>query len=162
MKTRLVTLLGVVLLGVGAVAAIASADTDTATTLDLALDGRHAVRTFVEAPPRHSAGAPDDSPGDTVVLHAPVLDGNGARIGVIDATFVTTARGSSAKRDGSEQLTGTLRLPGGQIAVLGTVGAYARISHVAIIGGTGRYTGARGAITARFTPRAVKLHLALG
>jgi hypothetical protein len=28
-----------------------------------------------------------------------------------------------------------------QISVLGTVGAYARIIHVAIVGGTGRYTG---------------------
>jgi hypothetical protein len=45
--------------------------------------------------------------------------------------------------------------------VLGTVGAYARVSHVAIVGGTGRYAGARGDITAHFTPRAVSLHVAL-
>jgi hypothetical protein len=48
-----------------------------------------------------------------------------------------------------------------KIAVLGTVGAYARVSHVAIVGGTGRYAGARGDITAHFTPRAVSLHVAL-
>jgi aminoglycoside-2''-adenylyltransferase len=78
----------------------------------------------------------------------------------INATFLTTAPGTSAKDDGSEQLTGTVRLPQGQISVLGTVGAYARVAHVAIVGGTGRYAGARGDVTALFTPRAVKLHVA--
>ncbi len=89
-----------------------------------------------------------------------MLDARGARIGVIDATFVTTAPGTGGTRVGSEQLTGTLRLPGGQIAVLGSVGAYVATTHVAIIGGTGRYAGAHGAVTVHFTPRAVKLQLA--
>jgi hypothetical protein len=160
MNTKLVTLLGAALLAGGATAAIADAGGRTASTLDLALDGQHAVRTYVDAPPKHRTGAPDDSPGDTVILHAPLLDSRGVRVGVIDATFVTTARGTGAKHGGSEQLTGTLRLSGSQIAVFGTVGAYARTTHVAIIGGTGRYAGARGDVTARFTPRAVELHLA--
>ena len=159
MKTKLITLLGAVLLGGGAVAAVAQAGADKPSTLDLALDGQHAIRTYVDAPPKHRGSASDDSPGDTVVVHAPVLDKNGARVGVLDATFVTTAPGTSAQRDGSEQLTGAFRLAGGQIAVLGTVGAYAQTSHVAIIGGTGRYAGARGDITAHFSPRAVRLHL---
>jgi hypothetical protein len=84
-----------------------------------------------------------------------------SRIGTIDATFLTTAPGTDARHDGSEQLTATLRLPGGQIAVLGNVGAFARVTHVAIVGGTGRYAGARGDVTAHFTPRAVNLHVAL-
>jgi hypothetical protein len=159
MKTKLITLLGALLLGGGAVAAVAQAGADKPSTLDLALDGQHALRTYVDAPPKHATGASDDSPGDTVVMHAPVLDKSGVRVGVLDATFITTAPGSSARRDGSEQLGGTFRLPGGQIAVLGTVGSYARTSHVAIIGGTGRYAGASGDITAHFSPRAVTLHL---
>jgi hypothetical protein len=160
MNTKLVTLLGAALLAGGSTAAIAHAGKGTASTLEVAIDGQHAVRTLVDAAPKHSAGAPDDSPGDTIVLHAPLLGAHGARVGVIDATFVTTARGRDATHDGSEQLTGTLRLPGGQIAVLGSVGAYAATTHVAIIGGTGRYAGARGDVTAQFTPRTVKLQLA--
>jgi hypothetical protein len=160
MKTRLVTLFGAVVLAGGASAAIAAAGGESTSTLDVAIDGRHAARMLVDAPPKHSTGVPDDTPGDTIVLHAPLLDSHGARIGLIDATFVTTARGTSTKHDGSEQLTGTLRLRGGQVAVLGTVGSYATTTHVAIIGGTGRYAGARGDVTAQFTPSAVKLHLA--
>src|SRR5512132_751621 len=160
MKSKLVTLFGAVLVAGGATAAIATAGGSSASTLDLAIDGQHAVRTLVDAAPKHSKGAPDDSPGDTIVLHAPLLDSHGARIGLIDATFLTTARGTGANHDGSEQLTGTLRLSGGQIAVLGSVGSYAATTHVAIVGGTGRYAGARGDVTAQFTSRAVKLHLA--
>ena len=43
----------------------------------------------------------------------------------------------------------------------GVVGALARTSHVAIVGGTAKYAGARGQVTARLTPQAVRLHLEL-
>ena len=144
-----------------ALALAATAAGKTTTSMNLAVDGMHATRTFVDALPKHTAKAPNDSPGDTVVEHAPLLDTRGRRVGTIDATFLTTARGTSARHDGSEQLTGTLTFPGGQVAALGTVGAYARPSHVAVVGGTGRYAGARGDVTAFFSPRAVKLHLQL-
>jgi hypothetical protein len=133
---KLITLLGAAFLAGGAASAAAEAGGNV-SAVDLAIDGQHATRTFVDAAPKHT------------------------RTATIDATFVTTAPGTSAKHDGSEQLTGTLRLPQGQIAVLGTVGAYVRVTHVAIVGGTGRYAGARGDVTALFTPRAVKLRVAL-
>ena len=66
------------------------------------------------------------------------------------------------KHDGSEQLTGTLTLAdGSELAIQGIVGAFATTTHVAVVGGTGRYLGARGEVTARFTPRTVKLHIEL-
>jgi hypothetical protein len=160
MKRIFLTL--VVALAATATAVAASGSSSNQTTLDLSLDGRHATRTYVDAAPRHTRRAPNDSPGDTVVLHAPLLDSKGTRVGTVDATFLTTAPGTSAKHDGSEQLTATLTLADrSQLAVQGVVGAFARTTHIAIVGGTGKYAGARGQVTAHFTPRAVRLHLEL-
>jgi hypothetical protein len=157
---RIATMATLVLVIGAATAGVAQAGS-APTSLDLAVDGMHATRTLVDAPPLQHSRIPDDSPGDTIVLHAPLLDGKGTRVGMIDATFLTTAVGKNAEHDGSEQLTGTLQLPGGAISVLGTVGAFARVTHVAVIGGTGRYAGARGEVIAQFTQRAVKLHVQL-
>ena len=82
---------------------------------------------------------------------------------MIDATFLTTAPGTSAnKARRREQLTGTLTLAdGSELAIHGDVGAFATTTHVAIVGGLSNYVGARGEVTARFTPHAVKLHIEL-
>jgi len=160
MNRKLVTLIGAALLAAGATAAVAlGGGSSSPKTLDLAVDGQHGARTFVDAAPLQTKDDPNDSPGDTIVLHAPLVDTHGARVGIVDATFVTTAPGADAQHDGSEQLTGTLKLRGGQIAVVGTVGAYAPTSHVAVVGGTSRYAGACGDVTAQFSPRAATLHL---
>jgi hypothetical protein len=159
---KLVTIVAA-LSAVAMLVAAASGNASTRTTLDLSLDGAHVTRTFVDAAPLRSRKAPNDSPGDTVVLHAPLVDAQENHLGTIDATFLTTAVGTSVKHDGSEQLTATLTFAdGSELAVQGNVGAFATTTHVAIVGGTGRYAGAHGQVTAHFAPRAVQLHLELG
>ena len=113
-----------------------------ARSLDLVLRLPEAQVTQVDAPPPHSDANPEDSPGDAVVLHAPVRKPGGAKAGQIDAVFTATAGGDR------EQIVGTFTLGRNQIAVQGIDGA-APVDRVAIVGGTGRFAGARGTLTAR-------------
>jgi hypothetical protein len=117
-----------------------AAGATTPTSLDLVLRLPEARATQVDAPPLHSAAKPDDSPGDAVVLHAPVHRPGGAKAGLIDAVFTTTA---TADR---EQILATFSVGPDQIAVQG-IDAAASTDHVAIVGGTGRYAGAHGTLT---------------
>jgi hypothetical protein len=129
-----------------------AAGAQAARSLDLVMRLPEAQVTQVDAPPAHSDANPEDSPGDAIVLHAPVHEPAGPKAGQIDAVFTATA-GSDR-----EQIVATFTLGRDQIALQGIDGA-APLDRVAIVGGTGRYAGARGTLTARETGAARRFHL---
>jgi hypothetical protein len=91
---------------------------------------------FVDNPPKRSGDGPP-SPGDASIVGYRVFDASGAkRLGRAQFVCVATDR-----RGQHEQCTGTIALPGGQIATQGNA------DNVAIVGGTGAYAGARGTAT---------------
>ena len=79
--------------------------------------------------------------GGQVILNGPLRGSDGAKAGVLDAVFTTTA--SNAR----EQLVITLTLPEGSITAQG-IDAAASSDTLAITGGTRRYDGTRGTLTA--------------
>jgi hypothetical protein len=99
------------------------------------------------APKRKGDSAP--SPGDASIITYRVYDAGGAKqIG--RAQFVCVATG---RRGEHEQCTGTIALPGGQIATQGDA------ENIAIVGGSGAYAGARGTATGEDHPDSVDVTL---
>jgi hypothetical protein len=96
---------------------------------------------FLDLPPKRSGDGPP-SAGDESITTYRVLDASGAkRLG--RAHFVCT---SLDRRGKHEQCIGTIALPDGQIATQGDAG------HVAVVGGSGAYAGARGVATGEDHP----------
>ena len=99
---------------------------------------------LVDNPPKRSGDGPP-SPGDASIVSYRVFDASGAkRLG--HAQFVCVATDRRGQR---EQCTGTIALPGGQIATQGDA------DNVAVVGGTGSYAGARGTATGHDHPHTV-------
>ena len=97
-----------------------------------------------DLPPKRSGDGPP-SPGDASIVAYRVFDAAGAkRLG--RAQFVCTA----VDRHGEhEQCSGTIALPDGQIATQGDT------DHVAVVGGSGAYAGARGTASGEDHPDSV-------
>jgi hypothetical protein len=92
----------------------------------------------VDNPPKRSGDRPP-SPGDASITVYRVFDASGAkRLGTAQFVCVATDR-----RGERSQCNGTIALPGGQIATQGDA------DHVAVVGGSGAYTGARGSATGK-------------
>ena len=99
---------------------------------------------FVDNPPKRSGDGPP-SPGDASIVSYRVFDASGAkRLGRAQFVCVATDR-----RGQFEQCTGTIALPGGQIATQGDA------DNVAVVGGSGAYAGARGTATGQDHPDSV-------
>ena len=98
----------------------------------------------VDNPPKRSSDGPP-SPGDASITGYRIFDASSAkRLGRAQFVCVTTDR-----RGQHEQCTGTIALPGGQLATQGNA------DNVAIVGGTGAYAGARGTATGHDHPHSV-------
>jgi hypothetical protein len=81
--------------------------------------------------------------GDTLISRGPLRSTEGRTVGRAQTVFVVTAaRGQGA----DTQVSATLILDDGHIVVEGADTAKADVDTLAIVGGTGRYTGARGTL----------------
>jgi hypothetical protein len=107
-------------------------------TLQLIQRDRDAKFRFIDVPPRRGDRRP--TAGDGFLITGPVRDPAGNRAGRLQAVFVIT----DVRREDS-QGSATFILPDGHIVISGAE-TKARIDDFAIVGGTGRYTGARGTL----------------
>jgi len=126
-------------------------------TLTLEMRHREAKVAFVDEPPRMRTRRSSESPGDTAIARGRLRSRAGVPAGQVHSEFVVT--GGRSPRT-TEQATGTLVLGDGQIAIHG---AFANTGSekdvIAIIGGTGRYIGARGSVEIVSGRRAVTFTL---
>lgn len=90
---------------------------------------------FVDLPPR-ARHQFDFSPGDMAIITRRLDDLSGARAGSLEIACVTVT-------PTKQQCAGTIELHGGTLAVSG-LSHPAPTTLVAVVGGTGTYTGARG------------------
>jgi hypothetical protein len=88
------------------------------------------------------------SAGDMIVLNNPLLEG-GKRIGHLSVSCVATK--TSNKFDGAQfNCSGTFVLPGGTLIASAMISGQSA-TEGAIVGGTGKYGGARGTFTTKET-----------
>jgi hypothetical protein len=147
MPSRRTTLrLAVPLAAAGVVAAIAApgghAQAPTSTTLSLVEKNAGGSSAFIDNTP-HSRG---DRPaaGDQVVFSLPLYDGGGTkRIGTVSATCIVWRKPTS--EEPPLICHGFYALPDGDLIVAGRLAA-GPTKHLAVVGGTGAYAGARGTL----------------
>ena len=111
----------------------------------LTLEGRDVHAASNGRPVGHGPAA-----GDRTALSGRLVDANGASVGDFFAS--STAFGSPVHNEISAVESHTFRLPDGTIHGMGTADTQGGDAVFAIVGGTGRYLGARGSYTARHMP----------
>ena len=126
-------------------------------SLTLEMRHRDARVAFVDEPPRMKTRRSSESPGDTAIARGRLRAPSGAPAGQAHSEFVVT--GGRSPRT-TEQATGTLVLRDGQIAIHGVFRNTGSDKDViAIVGGTGRYNGAKGSVEIVSGRRAVTFTL---
>jgi hypothetical protein len=123
--------------------ALPGPDITTATTI--VVISRNETQTDIDNPPV------GPSQGDEGVVHSPLFNRAGTRVGTLDVQFQFTSLQPMAI-----QAVFTASLSKGQIAAQGVAGAGQTFT-VGVTGGTGAYQNARGQVTVRFLANAVRL-----
>jgi hypothetical protein len=83
-------------------------------------------------------------PGDEFIFRSKLLNADGDRVGSINGICTIVLRGKVLCQ-------ATVRLPGGTLSATAVSTEEARVTHIAINGGTGRYDRARGQVTSTTT-----------
>ena len=116
-------------------------------TLELVSRDRETRFTFVDNPPRRQERA-----GDLFVINSRLRDSSGRRAGRLHASFAETQPPPRVVAQG----TATFILRNGQIVVSGPIvnqGRNDKTDTLAVVGGSGAYTAARGTLVTRETRR---------
>ena len=127
------------------------AQTPGGRTLTFLDDTNHGTQAFVDNAPKSPVRNPQSgrfrlSPGDTLYVRSPILDGEGGkRIGTAYSQF-TVLKGNSFA-NAVFRGHGTFRFHDGQIVADGVFKIANATNTVAVLGGTGAYEGARGSLT---------------
>ena len=151
---RLVLLAAAVAAAIAAGVAVAptgGAQTPGPRTLTFLDDTNHGTQAFVDSAPKSPVRNPQSgrfrlSPGDTLYVRSPILDGEGGkRIGTAYSQF-TVVKGNNFA-NAVFRGHGAFRLPDGQLLADGVFRIANATNTVAVLGGTGAYEGARGSLT---------------
>ena len=136
-------------------AAGGSAQAPGTRTLTFRETDRGSTFAAVDNPPRSRSrrGFPTRfSAGDTLAFSQPLIQGSGPATGTLHATCTaTTGRAQRFERVVFE-CHGTTTLPNGTITLEGAVRFGDEHAIIAVTGGTGAYTGARGTFTSAGNP----------
>jgi len=97
---------------------------------------------FVDNPPAATKRT-FASQGDQIVIKSALLSPQMKPSGTLVATCTFTSGGNN----GISTCFGTFMLKGGQLEGVTSMNANSRVTHIAIVGGTGAYVGARGEVT---------------
>ncbi len=142
MKKLLIPVLAVAAL-IGATVPFAGAASQS-RTITMHLLEKDLTFGYQDNPPK---GAPFEkvSAGDAIEFTSALLTPNGKRAGTLRAhcVFVTGGTGDSA----ASICQGTFGFKGGTLELQTTQRGDAKVTHIAIIGGTGAYEGASGQVT---------------
>lgn len=115
-------------------------------TLELVALDREGSFKFVDVPPRRR-----ESAGDQFLITQRLRDTSDRRVGRVHASFANTPG-----RPSVAQGSGTFILRNGQIVVTGPIDEQGRTDTLAIVGGSGTYTGARGTLVTTETRRSTR------
>ena len=145
LKTGLAAVGGVVSFGI----ADKAAAQEPSTPSTLSFDGRS---WHLTSPVRQAGEFPDA--GEQMLMSGELVHGDGSHAGDFHGTYVAlTAPGHAGPGDASSLQTHTLNLADGTLVGTGTATAcHDGEDAFAIVGGTGRYAGARGSYTIRQSP----------
>jgi hypothetical protein len=105
-------------------------------TLEFVAVDRESRFKFIDVPPRRQ-----ESAGDQFTLTQRLRDNSNRPVGRAHAAFVSTPGKPSAA-----QGSGTFVFGNGQVVVTGVVDERGRTDTLAVVGGSGAYTGARGTL----------------
>ena len=95
---------------------------------------------FIDNPPRQGFNSAPLM-GDQFVITSNLLTKGGAHAGTLEATCMVTRGGAHARGP----CYGVFALKGGQIAAIAAL-SLGRVTHIAVVGGTGVYEGVSGSI----------------